>query len=382
MGAIAASIPDARSAPLARGLELVLSRPEKLTLAFQPIVDLAHGVLAGYECLARFAVEPFAPPDQWFAAALELGMAESLEAVVVERALASRRHLPANCFLTVNLGPNSASSARVRQAFARGGDLSGLVVEITEQSPVDDYDELRAALSGFRDAGALVAVDDAGAGFASLRHVTALRPDFVKIDRALVSNLDQDPANAAIVEMMGVLSGRLDAWIIAEGVEREAELQRLIELGVPLAQGFGLARPEKEMNLLTTDTQDVLRGLRARQEQEGVGRLLEPIPSLPESPSNLRLATSFERHPDVGLIVLVDSHRRPVSFISRESFLLGGGARPISLAVQPGSGVPEVARRAIARPTEQRFDPLACCDERGALLGVVRVERLIEALAR
>jgi EAL domain-containing protein (putative c-di-GMP-specific phosphodiesterase class I) len=381
MGAIAASVPDAQSASVVRGLDLVLSHPEKLSLAFQPIVDLAHGVVTGYECLARFAIEPYVPPNVWFTAAEEQGVAAELEAMVVERALASRTGLPQNCFLTVNLGPRSASSPQVRQALARGGDLAGLVVEITEQTPVEDYEQLRALLDEVRNAGAMVAVDDAGAGFASLRHVTALRPDFVKIDRALVADLDQDPANAAIVEMMGVLAGRLDAWIIAEGVEREAELSRLIELGVPLAQGFGLGRPRAEMTSLAPEPAQLLSNLHARQEQEGVGRLLDPCPAVRVT-SGPALAAAFRRHPDVQLVMLLDEHSRPVSFLSREDFLLGNEPRPVSLSVQPTGGLPEVARRAVARPASQRFDPMACCDDLGRLLGVVRVERLIEALAR
>jgi EAL domain-containing protein (putative c-di-GMP-specific phosphodiesterase class I) len=381
MGAIAASALDARPASLVQGLELVLSHPERLGLVFQPIVDLARGVVTGYESLARFAIEPYTPPNLWFAAAEEHGVAADLEAMVVERALASRKDLPQNCFLTVNLGPSSASSVQVREAFARSSNLGGIVVEITEQTPVEDYAPLRSVLDEVRDAGAMVAVDDAGAGFASLRHVTALRPDFVKIDRALVANLDHDPAKAAIVEMMGVLAGRLDAWIIAEGAERETEVRRLIELGVPLAQGFGLGRPQAEMTGLAPEASELLHHLRAQQEEEGVGRLLEPCPALPGA-SDPRMTTSFQRHPDVSLIMLVDEHSRPTSFLSREDFLLGREPRAVSLSVQPTGSIPEVARRAIARPSEQRFDPLACCDERGRLLGVVRVERLVEALAR
>ena len=129
-----------------------------------------------------------------------------------------------------------------------GQDLSQLVVEVTEAAPVEDYAALLRALAVLRDAGAWIAVDDAGAGYASLNHVIQIRPDFVKLDRALVMDVDRDPAKHALVETFGVLAGRLDAWLLAEGIEREGEREVLAAMGVPLAQGFGLARPRAGMD--------------------------------------------------------------------------------------------------------------------------------------
>lgn len=366
----------------ARGLGEVLAEPGRIGLVYQPIVDLARGGLAGYETLARFDAAPTATPDRWFEAAEALGLADELEALVITQALKARDWLPPNCFLSINVGPRSACSEPVRRSWEQGGDLSGVVFEITEQSPVDDYARLSAALRPARGAGAAVAVDDAGAGFASLRHVTELRPDFVKVDRALVANLDVDPANAAIVEMLGVLAGRLDAWIIAEGVEREAELSRLIELGVPLAQGYGLARPAPAMQALKDSTEALLTTLRRLRDGVGVGSLSEPCPALDVDATTAELADTFANHREVGVVALIDRHQRPLALLSREAFLAGDGPVPVSLSVEPISDLAEVARRAMTRPIAQRFDPLACCDERGRMLGVLRVERLVEALAR
>ena len=127
--------------------------------------------------------------------------------------------------------------------FADAGDLRGVVIEITEQTAVACYDALVTALAPARAAGALLAVDDAGAGFASLKHITVLRPDFVKVDRDLIAGIDTDETKAAVVEALGMFTSRLDAWLIAEGVETIAELDRLLSLRVPLVQGYGLGRP-------------------------------------------------------------------------------------------------------------------------------------------
>jgi EAL domain-containing protein (putative c-di-GMP-specific phosphodiesterase class I) len=366
----------------ARGLDLVLADPDRIGLAFQPIVDLARGALAGYESLARFRAEPQATPDLWFEAAEALGRGEELEAVVVARALRARSALPPNCFLSINIGPRAICSPPVRDVLDRHGDLAALVIEITEQSPVEDYAVLSDALATAREAGALVAVDDAGAGFASLRHVAELRPDFVKVDRALVANLDLEPVNAAIVEMLGVLAGRLDAWVIAEGVERDAELARLVDLGVPLAQGFGLARPAMTMEPLAPEAVAQVARLSRDRDTAGVGPLCEPCRTVPAQVGDGGIAAAFADDAAIATVALVDELGRPLALLCRDAFAAGRPPVAVSMTVQPISDVSEVARRAMTRPLVNRFDPIACCDEQGRPVGVLRIERLLEALAR
>jgi EAL domain-containing protein (putative c-di-GMP-specific phosphodiesterase class I) len=365
-----------------RALARVLRDPERLALAFQPIVDIGHGMLTGYETLARFDGAPQATPDRWFEAAEAFGVRDELEARVVRKALAARELLPPNCFLSINVGPRSLGSTRVQDAFAQSGDLSGIVIEITEQTPIEDYVWFARALDPLRDAGAALAVDDAGAGHSSLRHITALRPDFVKVDRGLVAALDREPAKAASVEMLGALAGRLDAWVIAEGVEQDSELTRLAQLGVPLAQGFRLGRPAAAMEQLDADTRGMLALLRKRTEGDGVGVLVEPCASLPEDAGRSAIAEMFVKDPACTAVVLLDVHARARSIVLREPFLHGEHSRKISLLVEPISSLRDVAYRAVTRADGERFDPIVCCDERRTLVGIVRMERLVEALAR
>jgi EAL domain-containing protein (putative c-di-GMP-specific phosphodiesterase class I) len=147
----------------------------------------------------------------------------------------------------VNVGPDAVLSAPVAAVFAEAGDLRGVVVEITEQTAVADDAALEEAIAPVRAAGALPAVDDAGAGFASLKHIMVLRPDVVKVDRDLVAGIDTDETKAAVVEALGMFTSRIDAWLIAEGVETSAELDRLLSLRVPLVQGYGLGPPRSVM---------------------------------------------------------------------------------------------------------------------------------------
>jgi EAL domain-containing protein (putative c-di-GMP-specific phosphodiesterase class I) len=221
--------------------------PGILRMDFQPIIDTARGTVVGYESLARFSGPPYATPDCWFALARAAGVGAELEARALGIALEARSALPPNCFLSVNVGPEALLAASVAAVFASAGDLRGVVVEITEQTAVDNYDALRNAIAPVRAAGALLAVDDAGAGFASLKHITVLRPDFVKVDRDLIAGIDADETKAAVVEALGMFTSRLDSWLVAEGVETSAELDRLLSLRVPLAQGYGLGHPQPVM---------------------------------------------------------------------------------------------------------------------------------------
>ena len=109
---------------------------------------------------------------------------------------------------------------------------------------MESYAALEPVLDRLRGAGALISLDDAGSGYAGLTpHAATSGPAFIKLDRALISGVDRNESKQALVEMMGTLGGRLDAWLVGEGVETRAELDTLVRLGVPLLQGYHLARP-------------------------------------------------------------------------------------------------------------------------------------------
>src|SRR3954454_20066590 len=204
---------DALPMPASRLLALpdcrpLLASPEDLTLAFQPIVDLAGATVAGYEALARFPGS--AGPDVWFAAAADAGVAAELEALAIHKALAVVPALPADTFLTVNVSPHLLGSAPVQAAFATRPALQRVVVELTEHTPVHDLAALRRQTDELRARGALIALDDAGSGYSGLQ-LAVLRPQVVKLDRALVSDADTDPVRVALAEMLGEFAGRIDA---------------------------------------------------------------------------------------------------------------------------------------------------------------------------
>jgi EAL domain-containing protein (putative c-di-GMP-specific phosphodiesterase class I) len=347
-------------------------RPGVLSMQFQPIIDTARGTVVGYESLARFSGPPHTTPDRWFAVARAAGVGPELEARALRAALDARSALPPNCFLSVNIGPDALLTSAVATVFADAGDLRGIVVEITEQTAVANYDALAAAIEPLRAAGALLAVDDAGAGFASLKHITVLRPDFVKVDRDLVAGIDKDETKAAVVEALGMFTSRLDAWLVAEGIETTAELDRILSLRVPLAQGYGIGSPQPMMG---TAHSDAVALCRRRRSVAAYGGLFDLAEHAPHVDAIEAAPTSFARNPATAWVVVVDEHDRPVRLVDRR-----GGAHP-PLNVLPTERLADVARRIATRPTDERHVPAVLCDERARLVGLVTVERVLGRLA-
>jgi EAL domain-containing protein (putative c-di-GMP-specific phosphodiesterase class I) len=358
-------------------LDAVLRDPDRIGFAFQPIVDLQRAVPAGFEVLSRFRSEPYLPPDQWFDAAAKHGRLAELEAAVLARILDTRPQLPPNCFLSLNVRPAALLDQGVLGTLHAAGSLAGVIIEITEQSAVDDYGMLGARLDRLRSAGAHLAVDDAGAGYASLRHIAALRPDFIKVDRALVDEVDRDPAKSAVIETLGTFGSRLDAWLIAEGIERSAELRRLLQLEVPLGQGYLLGRPAPEMLPLDPEVLE-LHGRLDRGGGEGVGALVE-LATTTRDPD--AVGPLFDGDGEIDVVVVVDAHERPLQVHARMPFLLGESLPVAPLCVMAVARPVDVARRAMTREAGRRFKPVAIIDDVGKFIGVVRIERLVETLA-
>ena len=155
-----------------------------------------------------------------------------------------------------NWSPRRLPSSRSSTAFAAPATLRRVVVELTEHTPVDDLTALREQTAALRGRGALIAIDDAGSGYAGLQQLAELRPQLVKLDRALVAGIDDDPVLYALAEMIGAFTGRIDAWLLAEGVETTEQLERLHLEGCTEAQGYLLSRP-----VCRTDVADLIANL-------------------------------------------------------------------------------------------------------------------------
>jgi EAL domain-containing protein (putative c-di-GMP-specific phosphodiesterase class I)/putative methionine-R-sulfoxide reductase with GAF domain len=217
-----------------------LCEPGIVKAFVQPVVRTADQLVVGYEALARMPIQPERPPDWWLAEADRVGLRSQLE-IACLRAAVALGPTPDARLLFVNLSPSLLADPKALALLDELPDR--LVVELTEQEAVDDYEELRRDLAPWLSRGVRIAIDDTGAGYSSLRHVIELTPDFLKLDRELVRDLDNDRNRRALVSAVAAFASEVGTSVIAEGVETATELDVLREAEVDLVQGYLLARP-------------------------------------------------------------------------------------------------------------------------------------------
>ncbi len=265
-------------------------------VAFQPIVELATGELHEYECLFRPSM-PMLPQTigSIVQAAIDTDRSTELDAFIVAAVLSRASRMEADrratgqspLRLAINLTPSSlldrrfeavTFAATVREA---GLEPRQLTIECTEQQAVADVTRLKKAVHALRRIGFGFAVDDAGAGYASFALIAALRPSVIKIDRDIVSGIARDDAKQALVEAFVSFGGRIGARLLAEGIERRADLATISELGVDLGQGYLLGRPSevpaapRPMAALRLDAaRDVARGAATRSARSAQAALV------------------------------------------------------------------------------------------------------------
>jgi len=213
-------------------------------IVYQPWYRLADMQIAGAESLARFRVEPQRSPDVWFAEAGEVGLQVELELAAIRRAVAGYGPVwqRGAYKLSVNSSPRTIVEHDLAREFA-GLPAGHVVLEITEHAHVSNYGALLQALKPLRAMGVKIAVDDAGSGYASMRHILNVAPDIIKLDVSMTRNIDTDRMRRALASALIEFSRQTACRIVAEGVETSGEMDTLRQLGVHKAQGYFLSHP-------------------------------------------------------------------------------------------------------------------------------------------
>lgn len=240
MGGFLAPLADSGAAEvvLRRRVESIIA-DQSFVPHYQPIVRLDDRTVVGFEALTRFT--DGASPEIHFAEARRTGLGPELELATLSTAIAASEGLPGDVKLHVNLSPaRLLDTDRLRPLIA--GSKRRVVIELTEYEAIGDYAELRAAIGELGE-NVEIGVDDAGSGYASLRHIQALRPDSVKLDLEWVHALEGDPAIQALVTGLVQFGRQMGCDIIGEGVETEGQHKELLALGVDFGQGYRFGRP-------------------------------------------------------------------------------------------------------------------------------------------
>jgi EAL domain-containing protein (putative c-di-GMP-specific phosphodiesterase class I) len=212
-----------------------------LRIAYQPIVRLDTYEIVGAEALSRFDGGP-PTPDRWFREAAGVGLQTELQSASLRMAIAALPELPKGVYLSVNASPE-VINYWAHRTLPDGIPYDRLVLEITEHDPIDDYDELLRSLAPLRERGGRIAIDDAGAGYSSFRHILLIKPDVIKLDISITRGIDQDTSRRALAAALLSFAAEINASLVAEGVETIAEKETLQDLGATLGQGYLFARP-------------------------------------------------------------------------------------------------------------------------------------------
>ena len=233
-------------------LQQILASGELHTL-FQPIVSLSERRIHGYEALTRGpSNSPLHSPLTLFAVARHASRLSELEQACRRNACLRFDNLKLDGKLFLNVSPESLLDPRHQPGRTRrllqdlGIAPDRVVIELTEQSPTEDFSLLDNALHHYRAMGFSIALDDLGAGYSSLRLWSELRPDYVKIDRHFIDGIHQDAVKREFVESILKMARASRAQVIAEGIELAEELAVLVEMGVDLVQGYLLCRPQEK----------------------------------------------------------------------------------------------------------------------------------------
>ena len=295
---------------------------------FQPIVSLSERRILGYEALTRGpSNSPLHSPIPLFAVARQSGRLSELELACRKSACRrfSELQLPGKLFL--NISPESLLEAshqpgRTLQLLKTYGIApSQVVIELTEQAPIDDFSLLHTALHHYRAMGFSIALDDLGAGYSSLRLWSELRPDYVKIDRHFIDGIHQDAVKREFVGSILQMAKASRAQVIAEGIELPEELAVLAEMGVDLLQGYLLGRPQEQP---AHEAQQLLPLLEARPgvlQDEGcdLSALLNQQPAVQAEQTIGEVLAAFRAQANLNSMAVLDEQQQPIGIVHRHS---------------------------------------------------------------
>ena len=351
-------------------LPAIETRGPAFHVDYEPILDVARGVAAGYQAISHGDIRH---ELDGAVAAIDLDVAEV--AATARAALSAFPTLPSDTFISVTVPLAMLADPPIRDVLTSFGDLRRLVLDIAEFS-TGPLDAIAGALGSYRSAGARVAVGGRGAAQPELTSIVRLKPAIIRLGRAWIRGADRSEAKRSAIDVTGRLAARLDAAILAEGVTTSAELRALAGLDVPLAQGpfIGEAQqfwPDIERTARTALPAGVTHG-------DGVLRAL-----LQRAYTTTNVAAAQSVLPETSgfdVLVVLDGERRPIALLEQNGS--GAWATGPVLAVDVDTPVSDAVGRAMGRPRDVRFTPLACTDADGRFLGVLRIERLMAHLSQ
>ncbi|HEY5562456.1 MAG TPA: GGDEF domain-containing protein [Clostridiaceae bacterium] len=263
-----------------------------IVTVFQPIVSLGDGTIIGYEALSRGPENSrFHFPDMLFAAAEKYNLIWELEALCRKKAMEKSYFIGREEFLFLNIDPLIFNDEKFIKGFTKkflekyNISPESIIFEITEKTAIKDYKSYKNALKGYIEQGYKIAIDDTGSGYSGLKMLSQTKPNYVKIDIDLIRDIHKDSFNQALIKSFVTLSETTNMLLIAEGIENELELYKLMELGVYAGQGFFIQRPSPTLQDIPNEVKELItsynESISNRESRiNGIGEIITPCPSL------------------------------------------------------------------------------------------------------
>ncbi len=309
----------------------ILAR-RQLSALFQPIVDMRTGDIIAYEGLIRGPSDsPLHAPMNLFKVARASGLTVQVEhlcrQVILERF--AELELPGKLFLNVSPECLLQRDARHGESLEYIEPISinpdRVIIELTENQPTYDYELMREAVRHYRNLGFQIAIDDLGEGFSSLRLWSELRPEYVKIDMHFIQGINNDPVKLQFVRSIQEIAEKSNTLVIAEGIETQAELLVIRDVGVAYGQGYHLGRPHPQparassaevVKTLARNGVAVYPQRGAEKNAATIVKLLHQVQTVPPGMTNNEVYEIFLKEPKLLIIPVVDGDQ-PLGLISR-----------------------------------------------------------------
>lgn len=379
----------------------------RLAIVYQPIVSLHTGEIFGYEALTRGPEGSyFASPLNLFNFAVKNGSLYLLERIVRQLALQKAPILPSHGRLFLNINPSVIDDPLFRRGetikllTSLGLSPRQIVFELTERTSIENFSSFAKTLDHYRSQGYLIAIDDAGAGYSSLQAVAEVQPDFIKIDLSLVKDIHLSSIKRTLIETFLAFAGKIGASIIAEGIETEAELATLAELGVPYGQGFFIARPSYPAPKTNPKAETILHKHKAiRRLPRGVNvarQIMEPGTAFTPQTLTHEVDTFFKTYEHVRSVAVVDAGR-PVGLLTRDRLYYHLGShygvalylgRPLTavmdanpLIVDVDLPLENVSQLAMHRPMQRLYDDIIVVQDK-KYAGIISIQRLLDTITQ
>ncbi|CUA85398.1 GGDEF domain-containing protein [Pseudidiomarina woesei] len=294
---------------------------------FQPIVNLHQSAIIGYESLIRGPSEhPLAMPRELFAYAERIGQSNELEIACRRAALQSYARFTHEGLLFINANPNTLydpsfpRGMTIREAELAGFPPSQIVIELSEQFPLNNINKLKNVITQYRKQGFKIALDDLGSAYAGLTIWAELMPDFVKIDRYFIQEIHLSPIKREFVRSIITTARALGAEVIAEGIETEFELRELQRLGVTLAQGYFIGYPAPTLQLQVSQrVHQVIDSFR-QARKDIIAALVEQVPTVSPDMPSLKVLDYFINNKEIMSLPVIE-HGNVLGGVRREQLL-------------------------------------------------------------